>query len=71
MKGVLALTDLPADPDIAVEPQENPENQKLQNIKELGQIEIPSFKTDIHCLTIAGQVEGHMVLPPAKQNNSL
>ena len=64
MKGVLALTDLPADPDIAVEPQENPENQKLQNIKELGQIEIPSFKTDIHCLTIAGQVEGHMVLPP-------
>ncbi|MDD3363765.1 MAG: ATP-dependent Clp protease proteolytic subunit [Syntrophomonas sp.] len=39
-------------------------NTKLENIKELGQIEIPSFKSDIHCLTIAGQVEGHMVLPP-------
>lgn len=64
MKGVLALPDLPADPDVEIEPQESPENQKLQNIKELGQIDIPNFKTDIHCLTIAGQVEGHMVLPP-------
>lgn len=45
-------------------PTENEENHKLENIKELGQIEIPSYKSDIHCLTIAGQVEGHMVLPP-------
>lgn len=42
------------------------ENQQkqLNNIKELGQIEIPAYKSDIHCLTITGQVEGHMVLPP-------
>lgn len=46
------------------EDQENQENPKLENIKELGQIEIPNFKSDIHCLTIAGQVEGHLVLPP-------
>lgn len=45
-------------------PQDNQENPKLENIKELGQIEIPNFKSDIHCLTIAGQVEGHLVLPP-------
>jgi ATP-dependent protease ClpP protease subunit len=45
-------------------PQGSESNSKLENIKELGQIEIPSFKSDIHCLTIAGQVEGHMVLPP-------
>jgi ATP-dependent protease ClpP protease subunit len=45
-------------------PQGMESNSKLENIKELGQIEIPSFKSDIHCLTIAGQVEGHMVLPP-------
>lgn len=45
------------------EPQEN-QNPKLENLKELGQIDIPTFKSDIHCLTIAGQVEGHMVLPP-------
>ena len=44
--------------------QETEANPKLENIKELGQIEIPSFKSDLHCLTIAGQVEGHMVLPP-------
>lgn len=45
-------------------PPQAEENHKLENIKELGQIEIPNFKSDIHCLTIAGQVEGHMVLPP-------
>lgn len=43
------------------EPEQNP---KLENIKELGQVEIPNFKSDFHCLTIAGQVEGHLVLPP-------
>lgn len=46
------------------ETQEQEKNHELENIKELGQIEIPSFKSDIHCLTIAGQVEGHLVLPP-------
>lgn len=45
------------------EPQDN-QNTRLENLKELGQLEIPAYKSDIHCLTIAGQVEGHMVLPP-------
>jgi ATP-dependent protease ClpP protease subunit len=40
------------------------QEQKLNNIKELGALEVPGFKSDIHCLTITGQVEGHMVLPP-------
>lgn len=40
------------------------QEQAVNSIKELGQIEIPSFKSDVHCLTITGQVEGHMVLPP-------
>jgi len=50
--------------------QEKPNNEKqnqeqtVNNIKELGQMQIPPFKSDIHCLTITGQVEGHMVLPP-------
>lgn len=43
---------------------ETTQEQKLDNLKELGQTDLPSFKSDIHCLTIAGQVEGHMVLPP-------
>jgi len=54
------LTDQPNPP----EQQEENQNHKLENIKELGQIEIPNYKSDIHCLTIAGQIEGHMVLPP-------
>jgi len=45
------------------QPEANQE-QKLDNIKELGQLEIPAYKSDIHCLTITGQIEGHMVLPP-------
>ncbi|MDD2585575.1 MAG: ATP-dependent Clp protease proteolytic subunit [Syntrophomonadaceae bacterium] len=40
------------------------QEQRVENIKELGQMEIPGFKSDIHCLSIAGQIEGHMVLPP-------
>jgi ATP-dependent protease ClpP protease subunit len=40
------------------------QEEKLENIKELGQMEIPGYKSEIHCLTINGQVEGHMVLAP-------
>lgn len=43
-------------------PQE--ESQKIESIKDFGQIEVPGFKSEIHCLSIIGQVEGHMVLPP-------
>jgi ATP-dependent protease ClpP protease subunit len=56
-RGILIVTD-------NTNTQGTDDKQKLENIKELGQIEIPNFKSDIHCLTIAGQVEGHIVLPP-------
>ncbi|MEN6463257.1 MAG: ATP-dependent Clp protease proteolytic subunit [Syntrophomonas sp.] len=36
----------------------------MEAINQLGEIQIPTFKSDIHCVTISGQVEGHMVLPP-------
>ncbi len=36
---------------------------KVENLRELGQTEIPGYRSDIHCLTIVGQVEGHMILP--------
>ncbi len=36
----------------------------VNTIKELGQMTIPQTKTNIHCLTIVGQIEGHLVLPP-------
>ena len=40
------------------------ENETLENIKEVGQINIPKSKSNIHCITIIGQVEGHIILPP-------
>nr|WP_279222094.1 ATP-dependent Clp protease proteolytic subunit [Heliophilum fasciatum] len=36
----------------------------MDALKELGQTEVPGGKSNIHCLTIVGQVEGHMILPP-------
>lgn len=33
-------------------------------VKELGATDVPEVKSNIHCLTIVGQVEGHLVLPP-------
>ncbi len=37
---------------------------ELQQIKELGTPEIPKEESNIHCLTIIGQIEGHILLPP-------
>lgn len=36
----------------------------LEAIRELGTTEIPEVKSNIHCVTIVGQVEGHLTLPP-------
>lgn len=44
------------------------ENETIQSIKELGQVSPPTSpggeEQPFHCLTIIGQIEGHMVLPP-------
>jgi ATP-dependent protease ClpP protease subunit len=36
----------------------------LEAIKELGASSLPEIKSNIHCLSIVGQIEGHLVLPP-------
>ncbi|NLK51797.1 MAG: translocation-enhancing protein TepA [Syntrophomonadaceae bacterium] len=52
------------------QPMEKPKERrkqvgkKLETIRELGQTEIPDMKGNIHCLTIVGQVEGHLIMPP-------
>jgi ATP-dependent protease ClpP protease subunit len=38
--------------------------EKVEEIKELGRIVMSNPKGNIHCLTIIGQIEGHIVLPP-------
>lgn len=40
-------------------------NTSLNSIKEMGTASLPVLKqNNIHCITIIGQIEGHMVLPP-------
>lgn len=62
-------------PDDPVGPGAEPQRSKrtkqgtnkkgdINTIKELGQMTVPQTKTNIHCLPIVGQIEGHMVLPP-------
>lgn len=47
------------------EETKNPKQPLVENIKELGSTDVPfSQNSNIHCLTIIGQIEGHMVLPP-------
>lgn len=48
-------------------PQENNDEKSTvaNNIQQLGQTNIPQFEqSNIHCLTIIGQIEGHVQLPP-------
>lgn len=40
------------------------DNRKLENLKEIGSIDIPELSSDIFTITIIGQIEGHMILPP-------
>ncbi|HHV71965.1 MAG TPA: translocation-enhancing protein TepA [Clostridia bacterium] len=42
----------------------NKPDSKIETLQQLGQMEIPNSESNIHCLTIIGQVEGHIVLPP-------
>lgn len=47
--------------------QQPPEAQAEQNmgpIKEMGSANVENSNGNIHCLTIVGQIEGHMLLPP-------
>jgi len=46
-----------------IEDSSEKEQDEAENIKELGEIKVPNMKTNIHCLTIIGQIEGHIVLP--------
>ena len=41
----------------------NNENKQIDNIKELGTVEVADGKHKIFCLNIIGEVEGHNVLP--------
>jgi ATP-dependent protease ClpP protease subunit len=49
------------------EPQKEEKSSSLmEKIQQLGQTNVPQLSSDskIHCLTIIGQIEGHLALPP-------
>jgi ATP-dependent protease ClpP protease subunit len=48
----------------ADEQEKETEKDKLDNIKEMGTVAVQEKGRNIHCLTVIGQIEGHMVLPP-------
>ncbi|MGE5561368.1 MAG: ClpP family protease [Chloroflexota bacterium] len=39
-------------------------SETAENIASLGVATVPAGKSNIHCMTIIGQVEGHLALPP-------
>lgn len=57
------MNNVPQNP---TEPEENePEQDEKRSevLSDLGATEVPQMKSDIHVLTVIGQVEGHLVLP--------
>ncbi len=46
------------------EPIKNENENAVENVQQLGQTDVPTLAGNIHCITIIGQVEGHLTLPP-------
>ncbi|WDI00004.1 ATP-dependent Clp protease proteolytic subunit [Paenibacillus urinalis] len=44
--------------------QQSKPNPVVNTIQELGQTTVPSGESNIFCMTIIGQIEGHLILPP-------
>ncbi|WP_336785978.1 ClpP family protease [Paenibacillus sp. MMO-177] len=55
--------DQPQQPDPA-ESEKKKQNSIVETIQQLGQTATPATESNIFCMTIIGQVEGHIVLPP-------
>lgn len=44
--------------------QQNTSNPQLGTLEKIGQLQLPETKSDIHVMSIVGQIEGHLILPP-------
>jgi len=44
--------------------EQEKQNNEIQQIKELGITSLPQEVSNIHCLSVIGQIEGHILLPP-------
>ncbi len=52
------------DDDVSQDEEKSDDADKSQLISDLGQTQVPSMSSDIHVISIIGQVEGHLVMPP-------
>ncbi|WP_315613235.1 ClpP family protease [Alkalihalobacillus sp. MEB130] len=52
-------------PTPAAPPKDQKSSGIIEKIQELGQTNVPDMgQSNIHCMTVVGQIEGHMQLPP-------
>lgn len=61
------MTDKTKPGETAEQPAPSEEGRKsaaADSIVQLGQTSIPTGESNIFCLTIIGQIEGHLMLPP-------
>lgn len=61
MRNPFAINNRPKDEQ---REEEQKKETPLQTITELGQMTLPEFKSDIHVISIIGQIEGHMIMAP-------
>ncbi len=50
--------------DISVKDEDNTGENQATDINQFGVSNMPNFQSDIYCLPIIGQIEGHIILPP-------
>lgn len=60
------MTFEPVDNPGKTEPKEEEKKQHvaIQALQQLGQTNVPQMESNIFCLSIIGQIEGHLVMPP-------
>ncbi|MEG1537515.1 MAG: ATP-dependent Clp protease proteolytic subunit [Clostridiales bacterium] len=52
-------------PDVIPEEQnEQNSNEQAENLNDYGELRLPIMQGNIHVITIIGQVEGHLIMPP-------
>ncbi|SMO55434.1 ClpP family protease [Melghirimyces algeriensis] len=59
-------SDAPAPDQPGTDPNQKGEQKKkgiVDAIQQLGQTNVPQMESNIHCLSVIGQVEGHLVMP--------
>lgn len=58
------------DHEDAEQMQEDSASTVMESVKQMGQVPpVHPARSDIHCITIIGQIEGHLVLPPQNKTS--